>query len=95
MERAIQPSVEACTARLTAMETANDVTQLRERVNKIASSISQDSKDGSRLMKMGNELLHQPTILLREGKLSRSEIDDVIKSIEDELRSHASSDSKL
>jgi hypothetical protein len=95
VERAIRPSVESCVARLAAMETANDVTQLRERVNGIASSISQDMKDGSRLIKMANELLHQPTILLREGKLSRSEIEDVVRSIENELRSHASSGIKV
>ena len=89
IEKAVQPSVESCVARLTAMETADDITQLRQRVNEIASSLSQDSQNGSRLTKMANELLHQPTILLREGKLSRSEINDVINSIEVELRSHA------
>lgn len=87
IERAIQPSVESCVARLTVMETAHDVTQLRQRVNEIAFSISQDSKDASRLTKVANELLHQPTILLREGKLSSIEIEDVIKGIENELRS--------
>ena len=88
IEKAVQPSVESCVARLTAMETADDITQLRQRVNEIASSISQDSIDGSSLTKMANELLHQPTILLREGKLSRREIDDVVRNIESELRSH-------
>eukprot|EP00986_Skeletonema_menzelii_P009385 scaffold4266_cov139-Skeletonema_menzelii.AAC.9 len=90
IEKAIQPSVESCVARLTAMETADDITQLRQRVNEIASSIIQDSKDGANIAKMANELLHQPTILLREGKLPRSEIESVVKSIENELRSRLS-----
>lgn len=89
IEKAIQPSVESCMARLNAMETADDIAQLRQRVNEIVSSISQDSIDGSRLTKMANALLHQPTILLREGKLSRREIEDVVNSIEHELRSNS------
>ena len=89
IEKAIQPAVESCVSKLTAMRTADDITKLRQQVNEIASSISQDSKDGSKIAKMANELLHQPTMLLREGKLPRSEMESVVKSIEKELRSRS------
>ena len=87
IEKAIQPAVESCVSKLTAMRTADDITKLRQQVNEIAASISQDSRDGSKIAKMANELLHQPTILLREGKLPSSELQSVVKSIEQELRS--------
>ena len=90
IEQAIRPSVDSCVARLTAMETADDITQLRQQVNEIVLSINQDCNESSGLKKRANELLHLPTMLLREGKLPRSEIENVVNSIENALRSHTS-----
>lgn len=95
IERAIQPSIESCLTRLKAMETADDVKELRKRVNEITLSISQETKCESGLLKIANELLHEPTMLLREGKLSRDEIGSVVRRIEDELRGVALTDNKV
>lgn len=88
IELAIQPSVDTCLARLIAMETADDIAKFRKRVNEIAISLGQETKYTSRLIKMANELLHDPTIRLREGRLN-VDIESVIKHIEDELTAYA------
>jgi hypothetical protein len=95
IELAIQPSVDSCLARLIAMETADDITQFRKRVNEIATSLGQDTKDTTGLLKMANELLHEPTMKLREGRLSKVDIESVIKHIENELTAHAFPDNRV
>jgi hypothetical protein len=77
------------------METADDITQFRKRVNEIATSLGQDTKDTTGLLKMANELLHEPTMKLREGRLSKVDIESVIKHIENELTAHAFPDNRV
>mmetsp|Transcript_36456 Transcript_36456/g.59478 ORF Transcript_36456/g.59478 Transcript_36456/m.59478 type:complete len:227 (-) Transcript_36456:94-774(-) len=93
IEQAVKPTVTTCVAKLAAMETdtAEQISQLRRRVNNIVASLEGGiSKTGIKtnkmqLQKMANKLLHVPTMQLREGQLSREDIDNVVKKIEKQL----------
>mmetsp|Transcript_3463 Transcript_3463/g.7224 ORF Transcript_3463/g.7224 Transcript_3463/m.7224 type:complete len:563 (-) Transcript_3463:124-1812(-) len=94
IQRAVKPAVATCVARLAAMETdtAERISRLRRRVGDIVNSLEDErgsadteNKNRIRLKKMANRLLHEPTMQLREGRLSEGEIDDVVKRIEEQL----------
>ena len=91
------------------METADQISQMRMRVNDIVASlivattneqqlvsISSDTnttkKMGSELQKLANELLHVPTMRLREGRnsISDQEVDDIVLTIEKQLKDYYS-----
>jgi hypothetical protein len=58
-----------------------NISQLRQRVNEVVASHCR----GGNLQKMANKLLHTPTMQLRQGFLSRDDIEDVVMMIEKEL----------
>ena len=63
-------------------DTTSQIASMRQRVSDIVSSL--DSSN-NKLHKMANRLLHEPTILLREGKLSQTDVDEVVRRIEKQL----------
>lgn len=86
---AVTPAVNSCVARFKAIEAAGQIAFLRQRVNDIVESLAETEIIRQKLRKKANELLHVPTIHLREGKiLFHKEIEDVARSIEVELKSH-------
>jgi len=94
IERAVNPTVATCVTKLAAMETdtAEQISQLRRRVDKIIASLANGlgddmvtDKNHIQLRKMANKLLHEPTMRLREGGIDRGEIDDVVRGIEMKL----------
>ena len=87
IEQAVNPTVAACVSKLLAMETdtATRILDLRQRVNNIVASFDHDRRDD--MQKLANRLLHGPTMQLREGKLSREDIDSVVQTIERRLLS--------
>ena len=89
IEKAVKPCVVACVAKLSAQEsnTATQITAMRQRVDDIVVSLG----DEQSLHKVANRLLHEPTILIREGNLTQDDIEDVVKSIEKQLISICSS----
>jgi hypothetical protein len=90
IEQAVKGSVVICVARLAAMD-ANAIeyiSHLRQRVNEVVASLGQD-RNGN-LQRTANKLLHTPTIQLRQGILSGSDIEDVVIMIEKELISQFS-----
>jgi hypothetical protein len=90
-ERAVEVSVAACVARLMAMDTAEQISRLRRRVNEIVASLGHTEGGYDRLQKEANKLLHAPTLQLREGSLSGEEIEDVAMTIEKKLISVSTS----
>ena len=85
---AVTPAVNSCVARLKATEAAGQIALLRHRVNDIVEALAETETDRQDLRKKANELLHAPTIHLREGETSSStEIQDIVRSIEVELKS--------
>ncbi len=76
-------------------DTAEQISQMRQRVNEIVSSLLENGTNDSNidtynkhrveLQKMANKLLHLPTMQLREGILSEEEIEEVVKGIEKHL----------
>jgi len=89
IELGIEPSVTSCIERLAAMETAEQISHLRSRANEIVKSIVVNDKSLSqpKLQKLMNGLLHLPTMRVREGDISGSELVDIIDDIECKLRS--------
>ena len=81
----MKESVATCVSRLAAMDTnaVERISYLRQRVTKVVASLGYCS-DGN-LQKMANKLLHTPTMQLREGVLTRDDIEDVVMTIEKEL----------
>lgn len=83
------------------MEAANQISLLRQRINGIVDSIilhpnpnnseRNDLSDISQLelQKVANELLHDPMIRLREGKISDTEIETLVQNIESQLQNYA------
>lgn len=84
IERAIKPSVATSVSKLMAMEsdTTSQIASMRQRVSDIVSSLDSSTK---KLNTMANRLLHEPTMRLREGKLSRTDVDEVVRRIEKQL----------
>jgi hypothetical protein len=75
------------------MEAANQISILRQRINDIVDSLIQSQSlnnqyDTSKLYKVANELLHAPTMQLREGDLLGADIEDVVQSIENQLKAY-------
>ena len=89
IEKAVKPSVVKFVAKLSAQksDTSTQITAMRQRVNDIVVSLG----DEQSLHKVANRLLHEPTILIREGNLTQDDIEDVVKSIEKQLISICSS----
>ena len=90
IEQAVKQSVATCVSRLEAMDSnaVEHISYLRQRVTTVVASLGYCSDDN--LQKMANKLLHTPTIQLREGVLTRDDIDDVVMAIEKELISQFS-----
>ena len=63
-------------------DTTSQIASMRQRVSNIVSSL--DSSN-NKLQTIANRLLHEPTILLREGKLSQTDVDEVVRRIEKQL----------
>ncbi len=101
IEQAVDPTVTTCVSKLLAMETdtAARILDLRQRVNNVVASFDPDRRDG--IQKLANKLLHEPTIQLREGKLSDEDVNGVAQMIErklrsdDEIESHVFTDGAL
>lgn len=75
------------------MEAANQISILRQRINDIVDFLIQSQSlnnqyDTSKLYKVANELLHAPTMQLREGDLPGADIEDVVQSIENQLKAY-------
>ena len=83
IERAIKPSVATSVSKLMAMEsdTTSQIASMRQRVSNIVSSLDSST---NKLNTMANRLLHEPTMQLREGKLS-VDVDEVVRKIEKHL----------
>ena len=83
IEKAVKPSVTACVAKLSAQESdiATQISTLRQRINDVVVSLG----DEQSLHKVANRLLHEPTMLIREGQLSQNDIEDVVRTIEKQL----------
>lgn len=68
---------------------SRQISDLRRRVVEIAASIDAiGGGGGDDARRLASRLLHEPTVLMREGKLADEEdIDDVVRRIEGELLS--------
>ena len=89
IEKAVKPYVVTCVAKLSAQESdiVTQISTLRQRVNDIVVSLG----DEQSLHKVANRLLHEPTMQIREGKLSQNDIEDLVRMIEEQLISICSS----
>jgi len=83
IEKAVKPSVVECVAKLSAQESdkATQISTIRQRVNDIVVSLG----DEQSLHKVANRLLHEPTMQIREEKLTQDDVEDVVKRIEEQL----------
>ncbi|KAL7473826.1 hypothetical protein ACHAXS_014465 [Conticribra weissflogii] len=93
IELGIEPSVTSCIERLAAMETSEQISQLRWTANEIVNSVLVDEKSLSQreLQKIMNGLLHLPTMRVRKGSISDDELIDMIDEIEWKLRNFLAS----
>lgn len=92
---AVKPAVASSVARLTAMETSDQISQLRQRVNGVVTSLLEDESTSQRegekgnakksLQKLANELLHEPTMQLRGGQLPEKDLDAIVQCIQMQL----------
>ncbi len=92
IRRAVNPSVDACVSRLKALESANQISLLRQRVNDFVALFATDSNK-SELQRVANELLHCPTMRLREGEVV--ELEEIVAGIEDQLKEYLHSEVSL
>lgn len=101
----VNPSIEKCVARLKALEASNQISLLRQRVDDIVFGLAKrgtHSADKSNdkpknqpeisleLKKLANEVLHAPTIQLREGEISEQEMEKLVQGIESQLKEYYS-----
>ena len=63
-------------------DTTSQIASMRQRVSDIVSSLDSST---NKLHKMANRLLHEPTMKCREGKLSQTDVDEVVRKIEKQL----------
>jgi hypothetical protein len=80
---AIQPAIERCEAKLTAMESSEAISSLRYRVEETLQGAGLASEKDSKVGLVVRRVLHQPTMALREGK--SVDEDQVISEIFNEL----------
>ena len=94
MDRAIKPCVSKCIKRLESFEngSSSQITNLRMQVYAIVDTLTEQHDNRSdvsiQLKKLANKLLHQPTMQLRQEKLSDIELEDIILQIELRLKEH-------
>ncbi|KAL3802059.1 hypothetical protein HJC23_010815 [Cyclotella cryptica] len=99
----VNPAVENCVARLKALEASNKISLLRQRVDSVVSCLNKDetlsahkssemshtqSDINAELKKMANELLHAPTVHLRQGEISEVEMETIVQCIESQLKEY-------
>ena len=96
MDRAIKPSVTKCIKRLESFEngSSSQITSLRMQVYAMVDALTEqqdarmDDVRQRQLKRLANKLLHQPTMQLRQEKLSDKELEDIILQIELRLKEH-------
>ena len=94
MDRAIKPSVSKCIKRLESFEngSSSQITSLRMQVYAMVDTLTEqhnarlDDTRQKELKRLANKLLHQPTMRLRQEKLSDIELEDIILQIELRLK---------
>ena len=94
MDRAIKPSVTKCIKRLESFEngSSSQITRLRMQVYAIVDALTEqqdarmDDIRQRQLKKLANRLLHQPTMQLRQEKISDIELEDITLQIELRLK---------
>lgn len=88
---AVNPSVDACVARLKATESASQISILRHRITDIVQYLTMNDAENSRseLSKIANVLLHAPTMKLREGQMTDEEMESIMAAVESELKTKA------
>ena len=90
LHQAIEPSVQKCVSKFNAMDSAGAITNLRKRAQILISesnNVENNRPVSESKIKRINQILHGPTISLREGK----EINEshVMSQIRDELKRKA------
>lgn len=89
MRLAVNPSIDACLARLKAIDAAGQISLLRQHIFEFVTTLSNDLELKSELNKKANVLLHGPTVRLREGEISDAEMSTIMNGIEKELKANA------
>ncbi|KAL3802020.1 hypothetical protein ACHAWO_002440 [Cyclotella atomus] len=98
VQMAVNPTVDTCVARLNALGSANNIYLLRQRVNDVVDTLvdCDDPRFNKQdLQRVANELLHAPTMQLRSGEMTESDMEDAVKNIEADLKAYCASQSKL